>query len=133
MGQASALEIIKLVLQFCGTLGMGGLMTFFITRQINKIERNKEVKQEAKLKQETETENRINVLTVATKLLIRSEMYRMCDKIKNREKMYLYEQEQLRELLEVYTLLHGNGTAHAIVERTLEEYEVVSDLDTLDT
>lgn len=132
MEQESILEIFKVILQFLGTLGMGGVMSFIITRRLTKLEKAKAEQHEEKIKQETERDATITVLTAACRLLLRSEMYRMCDKIKQRGYMFLYEQEQLRELLETYTLLKGNGTAHSLVEKMLQDYDVISDIDDLD-
>lgn len=129
MEQESILELLKVIFQFLGALGTGGIMSFIITRRLTKMERSKEEQREEKNKQEIERANTIATLCEACKILLRSNLYQDCEKIKKRGHMFLYEQEQLLESLKTYECLKGNGTAHARVTETLNKYDVVLDID----
>lgn len=125
-------EILKIILQFFSMIGVGAVMSGFVNRKLTSYE-NRKIDEEERRKREAEDgQKQIQYLSDANRLMLRNAIYEICNKVKKRSYIYLYEAENLREILEVYEKLGGNGTAHSAVLHTLNDYEVITSEDEID-
>lgn len=126
------IELIKLILQFLSMVGVGAIMSGFINRKMIVYENKKSEDEKQRQKEAEDSQKTIQYLSDANRLMLRNAIYEICNKVKKRSYIYLYEAENLREILEVYEKLGGNGTAHATATYVLEHYEVITAEDEID-
>jgi len=117
------LDIIKFVF---GSLGLGSLITAFVTTKIRKSAREKELKceEQTRLILKQQEINEINAAT--NKILLRPVVKDMCEEIVMQGYMWDY---QFRELEEAYTLYEkqkGNGPTKKKYLATINEYPIVT-------
>lgn len=126
------LELLKFILQCLSTVGVGAIMSGFVNRKLTVYE-NKKLEDEKQRQKDTEdSQKTIQYLSDANRLMLRNAIYEICNKVKKRGYIYLYEAENLREILETYEHLGGNGIAHATATYVLEHYEVITAEDEID-
>lgn len=125
-------ELLKLILQFLSTVGVGAIMSGFINRKLTVYENKKSEDEKHRQKETEDSQKLIQYLSDANRLMLRNAIYEICNKVKKRKYIYLYEAENLREILETYEKLGGNGTAHATATHVLENYEVITSEDEVD-
>lgn len=126
------IELIKLILQFLSMVGVGAVVSGLVNRKLTVYE-NKKTEEESQKQKETEDSQKlIQYLSDANRLMLRNAIYEICNKVKKRGYIYLYEAENLREILETYEHLGGNGIAHATATHVLENYEVITAEDEVD-
>lgn len=125
-------ELLKLILQFFSMIGVGAIMSGFVNRKLTVYENKKTAEESQKQKETEDSQKLIQYLSDANRLMLRNAIYEICNKVKKRKYIYLYEAENLREILETYEKLGGNGTAHASATHVLEHYEVITSEDEVD-
>ncbi|MCM1334372.1 MAG: hypothetical protein NC084_12530 [Bacteroides sp.] len=126
------IEVVKLILQILSMIGVGTIISGVISRKMTVYENQKTDDEQRKQKESEDSQNLIRYLSDANRLMLRNAIYELCGKVKKRGYIYLYEAENLREILETYEKLGGNGTAHATATHTLEDYEVITAEEEID-
>lgn len=125
------LEIIKLILQLLGTVGVGGIMAGIVTRKITKSEKKKELKDAETAKAEEDRQTLLENFAIGMRCLLRSEIIKICLKAKKDNRISLRNRQQLGEAYSVYSspLLHGNSYTSSLVQYVFENIEVDEGFD----
>ncbi len=107
------LEVIKLLLS---ALGVGGVVGGILNRKLSKI-----AKEKADEKANCQNTDK------ALKVLLRRDIYDICNNAKKRTYIWLYELEQLDEAFETYSALGGNGAAKKVYYDVKHNCRVITD------
>lgn len=117
------IEVIKFVIS---ALGFGSIFASIINRKLQKREKQKEEQFAEQCSKAKEQAEKLEIISVATKIQLRNIIYDRCNIVKKRGYIWLYELEELEETVVVYENLKGNGTAHKTYKDITTNYKVVT-------
>lgn len=120
----TTIDLLKLMLQLLGTLGMSGFITFFVTRKITKNEQKRDNIREERERSEKELCEKVNKLCEANVSLLRDLIWNICSRVEEREYFTAHEYEQISEAFPIYERLGGNGITKKKVESDIQKYPV---------
>lgn len=120
---------MRLLVQFFGTLGFGGIISGLVIRKINKIEETRQKTRQTEAERVSE-ENKQKVekldnICNGTKILLRAEVYRIGEIVINRGGFTLQEYTDFKEAFNAYKALGGNHQTEEYYNFIIESYKII--------